>query len=223
MNELIVSENEQIEEQDTRIPTLLTKAVAVAICDKIRRTGVFLDTGNRRDSKNNPVEVFTRDEEGELSPFPLLLNSTTVRSWQIRNTIIRETGEHFNDVLERARGEYAVLEEKRLKEETVATAKKFIKTVQNIPTDKSYERSEEIETEKIITDVVSGKLTTKTKLKVKDTRVNTEALKVGLDACKFVLERLDPDYMPKQHTRSEVAILTLADLRRYKNEEQGLI
>jgi hypothetical protein len=221
MNELATRETEQNSDIDTRIPTFLTKPIADAICEGVRETGVFLSTPHRRDPSNNPFEVYTRDENGDLSPFPILLNPTTIKAWQIRNTEVRETGERFGDMIAKAREAHDEKTAMELRKKTIVTAKEFIKKVQDIPHDKSFERS--VEETRELDKAVNGKVVSKIQTKVKDTRVNTEALKVGLDACKFVLERLDPDYMPKQHNRMDVAILTLADLRRYKNEEQGMV
>jgi hypothetical protein len=203
---------------DTRIPTLLTKSIADAICEKVREGGVLIPRELRDNPRTSVMEVYTRDEDGELNPFPILINPVTVKAWYGRHQVVRETGETFRSMVDKAREEHALLKEKELRKETIASAKQFIKTVQSLPKDSSYELSETNSTETI---KEGNRTTTKRTKKVKDSRPNERVLELTLDACKFVLERLDPDFMPKEHHRNDVAILTLADLRRYQREQSG--
>lgn len=211
MNELAIRDSET-RTQTQRIDVSLTKEIANAFVERIEKEGIVAE--NWREITH--IELYLRDEEGDIIPFPKLISKATYNAWITRRNRVPETGELFCSMLDKARETFELNKEKKERKEMIAIAKKGLAELQKLPTMKDGK------TIKRTTGFVGKSVRDLVEI-TEEHGTFIESNRLKLDGYKFLLERLDPDFMPKQHDRMDVAILTLADLRRYKREQDGEI
>lgn len=187
--------------------TVLTKAVASTLVEKMRKTGKV-----HENVRENPlIELFIKDEHGEVIPFPVYIKYGTYTRWIERRNVVPETGEVLADLIDAAREEWEAKQRKQQQKELIVEATNIIKKIEQLD-------EQALRPRKVITHEVkaNGSWEGKKREVIEENGVPLAAtLRLQFDAAKYTLDRLDADFDPKKKEGGGMAsTFSLVELRR---------
>jgi len=203
-----IAKHKQKKKLEKRANSTLSKEVANSLCEIVKQGGKLF-TKHQWDN-NLPIVIIDGETRVEVKP-------QTYNNWMTRESIVPGVGKSFKQMMIDAKELRAQLRHEQERRELIRKAQEGLKALQALPigtkttlTRKKY---------RVVKD--GEKYQTGEETEVQERDIDPQLVSIKHRGNEFVLERLDPEYAVKKESKNTTVMLSLADLRKAKEEKES--
>lgn len=190
-----------------RSDCLLTPEIATALAEIVKQGGKLFTTDQW--AKNEPIVITVGETSTKVHP-------RTYNNWVTRENLVPGTNLTLKQLMANARELRRQLRHEQERKELIRKAQEGLKALQALPIGTKttlirqkfrFTKGEKVKTGEEIEEQVRD--------------IDPQLVSIKHRGNEFVLERLDPEYAAKKETKNTTVMLSLADLRKAKEEKEG--